>query len=81
MSHSSSDNRRKCRRPSLYVHIELETRDNGRKQQHANAASSTDFEVPEHYIPQLVEEMARLIGINLRDAAVSNYGQQQPQQR
>jgi len=46
-----------------------------------SAASSTDFEMPEHYVPKLVEEMARLIGINLRDAAVSNYGQQQPQQR
>lgn len=46
-----------------------------------NAATSVDFELPEHYVPQIVEEMARLIGVNLRDANIYNYGQQQAQQQ
>ncbi len=46
-----------------------------------NAATSVDFELPEHYVPQIVEEMARLIGVNLRDANIYNYGQQQAQQK
>ena len=46
-----------------------------------SASTSVDFELPEHYTPQIVEEMARLIGVNLRDANVYNYGQQKAQQQ
>ena len=45
-----------------------------------NASTSVDFELPEHYVPQIVEEMARLIGVNLRDAAILSYGQKTTQQ-
>lgn len=45
------------------------------------ASTSVDFELPDHYVPQLVEEMARLIGINLRDANVYSYGVTQTQQQ
>jgi len=40
-------------------------------------ATRRNFELPEHYTSQLVYEMARLIGINLRDADVINYGNQE----
>ena len=39
-----------------------------------------DFELPDHYVPDLVREMAMMVGINLRDQAVMNYSNQQPQQ-
>jgi hypothetical protein len=50
-----------------------------------SSASSFDFELPNHYVSLLVIEMARLIGVNLRDANVeayatgeqANYNQQQ----
>jgi len=45
------------------------------------ASTSVDFELPEHYIPELVEEMARLIGVNLRDASIYNYAEGQKQKR
>lgn len=45
------------------------------------ASSSIDFELPEHYVPELVEEMARLIGINLRDADIYTYAETQSQKR
>ena len=32
-----------------------------------------DFELPEHYTSDLIYEIARMIGINLRDGAVSQY--------
>ena len=48
-----------------------------------NAASSVDFELPEHYTSELVLEMGKLIGVNLRDRDVYAYatGGQQTQQR
>lgn len=46
-----------------------------------NPATSVDFELPEHYVPELVEEMAKLIGINLRDADVYAYSNPQAQAR
>ncbi len=45
------------------------------------AASSIDFELPEHYIPEIIEEMARLIGVTLRDANIYNYAETQSQKR
>jgi hypothetical protein len=35
-----------------------------------------DFELPDHYIPKLVMEIGKMIGINLRDEAVMAYGAQ-----
>lgn len=46
-----------------------------------NAANSVDFELPDHYVPELVTEMAKLIGINLRDSDVFAYGQTEQQTR
>ncbi len=37
------------------------------------SGSSIDFELPEHYTSDLIYEIARMIGINLRDGAVSQY--------
>ncbi len=44
------------------------------------AANSVDFELPDHYVPVLVMEIGKMIGINLRDEAVLAYSAQQPQQ-
>jgi hypothetical protein len=45
------------------------------------ASTSVDFELPEHYVPEIVEEMARLIGVTLRDANIYNYAETQSQKR
>jgi hypothetical protein len=37
--------------------------------------TSVDFELPEHYIPELVVEIAKLVGINLRQADIFQYAQ------
>jgi hypothetical protein len=42
-----------------------------------NAATSVDFELPDHYVPELVIELAMLIGINLRDKDVFTYASQE----
>ena len=42
-----------------------------------SAASSIDFELPDHYVPQLVSELAKMIGVNLSDADIYNYGNQE----
>jgi hypothetical protein len=46
-----------------------------------SSASSVDFELPDHYEAELVVEMAKLIGVNLRDADVFNYANTEQQQR
>lgn len=46
-----------------------------------SAANSVDFELPDHYEAELVVEMAKLIGVNLRDADVFNYANTEQQQR
>ena len=38
-----------------------------------NASTSVDFELPEHYTSELVFEIGKLVGVNLRDADVFNY--------
>jgi len=35
--------------------------------------TSVDFELPEHYVPEIVTELAAMIGINLRDSDVFQY--------
>ena len=38
-----------------------------------SSANSVDFELPEQYFTELVHEVAKLIGVNLRDTDVYNY--------
>jgi len=38
-----------------------------------SAANSLDFELPEHYFAELVVEVAKLIGVNLRDQDVYSF--------
>jgi hypothetical protein len=40
-----------------------------------SASTSVDFELPEHYVSELVHEMAKLVGVNLRDANIFNYAE------
>ena len=44
-----------------------------------SVTNSVDFELPEHYFSELVIEMAKLIGINLRDSDVYTYAKQEEQ--
>ena len=46
-----------------------------------NSANSVDFELPEHYTMELVNEIASLIGVNLRDSEVANYAETEQAQR
>jgi hypothetical protein len=46
-----------------------------------SATNSVDFELPEHYFADLVVEIAKLIGVNLRDTDVYAYASQQTQQQ
>jgi len=46
-----------------------------------NVSTSVDFELPEHYTPEIIEEMARLIGVNLRDSNIYTYAETQSQKR
>lgn len=46
-----------------------------------DASTSVDFELPEHYTPEIIEEMARLIGVNLRDSNIFTYAETQSQKR
>ena len=42
-----------------------------------NASTSRDFELPDHYVMDLVIEMAKLIGVNLKDKEVYQHGAQE----
>nr|DAL01332.1 MAG TPA: hypothetical protein [Crassvirales sp.] len=46
-----------------------------------DVANSVDFELPEHYFAELVVEIAKLIGVNLRDTDVYAYANQESQQQ
>ena len=37
--------------------------------------TSVDFELPDHYVPELVLEISKMMGINLRDQEVYSYSQ------
>ena len=39
-----------------------------------DVVNSVDFEFPDHYVPALVLEIAKMIGVNLRQAELTNYG-------
>ena len=45
------------------------------------AASSNDFELPEHYTMELVAEIAGLIGVNLRDGNVTAFSSAEQAER
>jgi hypothetical protein len=38
-----------------------------------DAATSVDFELPEHYTPQLIVELAKMIGVNIKDSDIFSY--------
>jgi len=40
---------------------------------------SVDFELPDHYVPELVIEIAKMMGINLKDQEVYAYGKGEEQ--
>lgn len=42
---------------------------------------NVDFELPEHYTSDLVYEIAKMIGLNLRDQQITNYTNQEMQVR
>ena len=43
--------------------------------------TNIDFELPEHYTSDLVYEIAKMIGLNLRDQEITNYTNQEMQVR
>lgn len=45
------------------------------------ATNSIDFELPDHYLNDIVIEMAQLIGINLRDSFLASAGQGEQTER
>jgi len=48
-----------------------------------NVSTSVDFELPDHYVPQLILEIGKMVGINLRDQDVLAYtsGEEQKQKQ
>jgi len=46
-----------------------------------NVTSSIDFELPEHYTSDLVYEIGKMVGLNLRDNDIVNYTGQEMQAR
>ena len=48
-----------------------------------NVSTSIDFELPDHYVPQLILEIGKMVGINLRDQDVFAYtsGEEQKQKQ
>ncbi len=46
-----------------------------------NTTNSRDFELPDQYIPELVIEIAKMVGVNLRDSDVYAYANGQSQQQ
>lgn len=46
-----------------------------------NTTNSRDFELPDQYIPELVIEIAKMVGVNLRDSDVYAYANGQTQQQ
>jgi hypothetical protein len=43
--------------------------------------TSVDFEMPDHYVPQLIIEIGKMVGINLRDQDVFAYTSGESQQQ
>ena len=46
---------------------------------YSSNSSNIDFELPEHYTSDLVYEIAKMIGLNLRDQQITNYINQEEQ--
>jgi hypothetical protein len=46
-----------------------------------SAANSVDFELPDHYESELIMEMSKLIGVNLKDTDVYNYAVSEQQRK
>ena len=47
------------------------------QQQGYTSFDHRDFELPDHYVMDLVIEMAKLIGVNLKDKEVYQHGAQE----
>ena len=45
------------------------------------AANSVDFELPDHYATELIIEIGKMVGINLRDKDVFSYTSGESQQQ
>lgn len=54
--------------------IETYTDEDGSAVQVFNSSSSFDFELPPHYESEIVAEIAKMIGVNLRDKDVYKHG-------
>ena len=39
-----------------------------------NHQNTRNFDLPEHYMPEIIMEMAHMIGINVRDTSLVQYG-------
>jgi hypothetical protein len=44
-----------------------------------DVTNSIDFELPDHYVPELVLEIAKMIGISIRESEVFTYAAQEQQ--
>ena len=42
-----------------------------------NSAASIDFELPKKYEPELVDEIANMIGVNIKEPVIEKYGSQE----
>lgn len=42
-----------------------------------NESESSDFELPKKYEPELVDEIATMIGVNIKEPTIQNYGSQE----
>jgi hypothetical protein len=42
-----------------------------------NEEQSSDFELPKKYEPELVDEIATMIGVNIKEPTIQNYGSQE----
>ena len=46
-----------------------------------NVATSVDFDLPEDYLSEVVAEIAKLLGVRLRDQNIQVFGEKEAQQR
>lgn len=46
-----------------------------------DVSTSVDFELPDHYVPELVSEVAKMIGVNLRQEDIYSYANAEQQKK
>ena len=64
-----------------YKYPEGRNADGTRSTSQPNVITSVDFELPEHYTSDLVYEIGKMVGLNLRDNDIVNYTGQEMQAR